>query len=671
MSAVLLELAQPITTGAEIAFEICSVMAAVNPAKLAQQRRAQLALSQIAAGTNYFGYRHDLVPLLRYRPLMAAAQHYVTSAAQSESQAIEFAAEASRTGLELIDARAAVAAAELRVLVESERILRADDERLVAEVQVAKVKDAIAAKRAEIADHSSICGQIGDWFSGITSFFGKVPDKVGSYMKSDASAAIGLSAGAADATAGLGIVGGMAAWGIGNAVTLSGMADEANGRVAALKNLEEQDLFAVSAALDARKRELAIAQGQKIIAQLEAQTAEEVYRYSALQFLDHDLWTRTAAAMHSVLRRYLELGAMTGWLAERALSYDQDRDIRVIQLDYYEAGLKGLTGAAKLHSDLALLESEYLTGHDAVVPLTWTLSLAQRYPLQFGQLKATGRCVVRTTTDDLIRAYPGSHSHRVRAVDVIGVQSVADPPPRGVLSNNGVSTIVGSGGSTHWLVRPADALPLSEFRLDADHLAIYQLPDIGLMPFEGSGFDTTWVVELPAAANPRGLDGLLDLCIRFHLDTEFTAQGRDTRVGDQHQIALLSARELFTDAWKTFRQGHHEIAFDVTEAHLTPGTGRLVTNVGIFLVGHDVPDVEATLMVASRSSIDVTIRSGIAHSTQVATPANVPGAGGAELDRLFLGTPVDPVATWSIELHDRAAPVELSDLWLALEYTTS
>jgi len=42
-------------------------------------------------------------------------------------------------------------------------------------------------------------------------------------------------------------------------------------------------------------------------------------------------------------------------------------------------------------------------------------------------------------------------------------------------------------------------------------MAIYRIPDESLMPFEGSGIDTLWFLELPAAANPDALESLADI----------------------------------------------------------------------------------------------------------------------------------------------------------------
>jgi len=667
-----------------ISVVIETLLPKINPAILAQQMRARIGITQIDAGLNYYGYSHNLVPILRYKPLIAAAKHFASLSKQAENDFLSYKDRAEKAELALIQVRSAVVIAAMRVQIESQRIIQAQDHILQAKIQVQQVNDAIKAKKAEIADSNSLCSQVGDCFSGMKDFFtGDVPSKATNYIKSDYSAAFGFEKAAAGTTAGLGVVGGMALFAIGATVTLSGMADSANKRVSELQKLEKQQLPMAMAALDARQKELAIAQLQKSVATFEALTAQEILRYSLLRTLNAELWTKMASAMKSVLYRYTDLASMTGWLAERALSYNQDRDIRFIRFDYFKSKRHGLLAADELTSDLTLLEKEYITGFQQTVPIKWTVSLARDFPLQFGQLKSSGKCEFMTRSTPLDLAYTGSYSHRIRAVEVAAILPVTEPIPRGVLSNPGISRVEGAKlNKWHYLVRPPDVFPLSEFSLKEDRV-IYNLPGEALMPFEGSGIDTLWLLEFPAVANPTGLKNLADLCITFHIQAQFNLNKKVSLLQKWTKDSpltltrslLFSAKQIFPESFKAFISGgdKDKLRFTITDKMLPVSEkDRKVTNVAIFIAGENLPEITGTLASEDPpKSAKFKTDGGLAHSNNVPPPAVIQAPKTA-LDKLCKGKPEQE---WQLTIKAADNPKlknrkDISDIVLGIEYTT-
>ena len=657
---------------------VAVVITLVNPAILAQQMRARMGVTQIDAGTNFFGYGDNLVPVLRYRPLAEGARYFAALAKQAQTDFLSYKASAEREELALMAARLTVVASAVRVEIESQRIIQAEDYLAQTKIQVQQVQDAIKAKKDEIADHNSLCGQMKDFFSGLAGFLGAVPGEAMGFVKSGFSAAFKGGEAAAGASAGLGVVGGIALVSIGAAYTMSGMADAANTRVSELGKLQTQQLPIALAGQEARACDLAIAEMQKSVAKLEAQYAQEVLRYLELRTLSSDLWIQMAAFMKAALRRHLDLGATVAWLAERALSYSQDRDVRLIRFDYYQPKLAGLLGADALQTDLAALEKEYLAGFQHTVPIAWTVSLARDYPLAFAQLKTHGRCAFMTLTADLDRAYPGTYGHRIRTVEVAAVVPVTDAPPRGCLTSPGISRVEGETlGDFHTHVRPPDALPLSSFSLRND-LAVYSLPGDALMCFEGSGMDTLWTIELPAAANPKGLVTLADLTITFHLEALFSA-GRAAALAARppetlRRSALFSASHLFADSLKAFRAGGDpaELVINI-DASLLPAaeTNRTVTNVAVCFIGSALPVVKARLSSESvPAGATFTTSAGFAHSNLLPAPATAPAVPAA-LNPLAAGAPDQK---WTLTVRAGHNPNldlrGIDDVLLGIEYST-
>ena len=116
-----------------------AILPKVNPAILAQQMRARIGITQIDAGLNYYGYSHNLVPILRYKPLIAAAKHFASLSKQAENDFLSYKDRAEKAELVLIQVRSAVAIAAMRVQIESQRIIQAQDHILQAKIQVQQV----------------------------------------------------------------------------------------------------------------------------------------------------------------------------------------------------------------------------------------------------------------------------------------------------------------------------------------------------------------------------------------------------------------------------------------------------------------------------------------------------------------------------------------------------
>jgi hypothetical protein len=208
-----------------------------------------------------------------------------------------------------------------------------------------------------------------------------------------------------------------------------------------------------------------------------------------------------------ILRRYFEMGTKAAWLAERALSYEQDRSISLIGFDYFPMQFQGISGADLLQADLATLEASRLENLKETLSIKHTVSLARDFPLEFGQMKKRGKCIFRTEELPFRYAFPGTYGYRIRAITVTANSLLKNEPIRGLLKNRGFSSISRSNGESRTITRPPSASPISEFRL-RDDMAVFELPGETLMPFEGSGIDSFWELEFPIISNPYGRESV-------------------------------------------------------------------------------------------------------------------------------------------------------------------
>lgn len=635
-----------------------------NPAKVSQVARGRLALYQIELGLNAYGYKEDMAPVLRYKPLKKAADLFAASAKSAQSDFLEYMTRLEQGQIELWQTRALVTKAQASAGIAGEHVEIAKAGVAKANEQVAAVQAQIAAKKGEIADHDSLFGEFKDYLAGVKdSAEGMLPlakkvisggELAAGTVDAESIAGIvakGFSGGTASAEqAAASTLGSGAAFMIGYGAfvyvsyqTMQGMADAANKRDADLKTLETGALRAANAQVRLRERDVQIGQYEETIATADLEYSTRLLHFQQDRFLSVEFWNRLSLLANRFMRRYVDLAARTAWLAERALQFEQNRQIRLVALDYWPAKMRGVSGADRLLADLADLEGTRLQGVRLTAPVKHTISLAREFPLEFGQLKKTGRCRFRTDETVLRHSYPGTFGYRLRAV-TIAAYDPDGPPPRGILGNGGISEVSRQDGQRAPLVRFPDALPLSEFRLH-DDLFVYGLPGETLLQFEGSGFETDWELELPLDANPRGLRSLADVIVTFDMNASYApaAIATPTSPGTVTRSLALAASVWDPRGLETLRAATDpaRMKFDLRRVALpAQETGRKLANLALLFVGRTSMTYSATLRVGGQQA-RFQVEDGLALSNAgpllgSATPRPLNALVGGNLDQEFV-----------------------------------
>jgi hypothetical protein len=102
-----------------------------------------------------------------------------------------------------------------------------------------------------------------------------------------------------------------------------------------------------------RHREVKIAGLHRVIAQADYNFGQKMLAFYDYRFLSKAFWQLVSGFANRLMRRYLDLGGRTAWFAERALSFETDKDIRVVSFDYFPKHLRGVTSADTLQLHLA------------------------------------------------------------------------------------------------------------------------------------------------------------------------------------------------------------------------------------------------------------------------------------------------------------------------------
>lgn len=652
-----------------------------NPALASVTARALRGIFQIDNGLNYYGESDEVVPILRYRPLKDGADRTAAMARGAQQDFLQYTEHVEAAMTARMQLSNFLQKAKLQSSIADEQTGIAKHDVVVAQDQVAAVQAAIKAKQDEIAAHDSLFGQIGDAIAGVSSLAKGIPgdttSAVGAGVTSEATGEEMVGDGVLGLGAGASVMTGIGIFAVVGYITLSGMADADNKRSADLSTLADKALPAAQAVVEARQRAVTIAGYQKQIAQADVDLAQALLAFEQNRTLNQNFWLQLAQVAKRTLRRYLELGAREAWLAERALAYEQDRSLNIVRMDYFPAPLQGVTGADLMQADLAELDAARVEGTKRTVPVRRTLSLAREFPLQYALLRATGRCAFRTEESFFKLAYPGTSAYRIRAVSAVVQQRELVQPMRGSLINRGVSISRPGRPGEHLLVRPAESLPLSEFRLQSD-ATVFGLPDETLLTFEGSGIETFWELAFPSAANPSGLDNLVDVVLTFDLFCEFSSDQYEADLAAQPTTSrswILVSGARYQKAGMAALTGagaNVDLVFDLPKLGLLPPgqKNRKITNVALAVVAKHPLDVAAKLKtITPASTVAVQISHGLALSSLPPSPVTPPlpssplnALAGADPDQPFTVS-ISKAANADVDF------ASVNDIVLALEYT--
>lgn len=651
-----------------------------NPALTSETARALRGVYQIDHGLNYYGEANDVVPILRYRPLKDTADRTAAMARGAQQDFLQYTQQVEAAMTARLQLSNFLQKAKLQSAIADEQRAIAQHDVVVAQDQVVAVQAAIKAKQDDIAQHDSLFGQIGDAISGISSLAKGIPgdttSAVGAGIVSEATGDEMVGAGILGLGAGASVMTGIGIFAVVGYITLSGMADADNKRSADLHTLTDKGLPAAQAVVEARNHSVVITGYQKQIAQADVDLAQTLLAFEQDRTLNQNFWLQLSQVAKRTLRRYLDLGARQAWLTERALAYEQDRTLNIVRMDYFPAPMQGIGGADLMQADLAELDATRIEGMKRTVPVRRSISLVREFPMQYALLRTTGRCAFRTEESYFQRAYPGTSAYRIRAVSATVQQRELVQPMRGSLINRGVSISKPQQPGEHILIRPGESLPLSEFRLGTD-MAVYGLPNDTLLTFEGSDVETFWELSFPKAANPAGLDSLVDVTFTFDLFCEFSPERYEIDLAAQptseRKWILISAARHHKTAVTSLSgpAANVDVIFDLPRLGLFPRqeSSKKIKNVAVIVVSTRDIDFTAKLSASTpTTSFDVPFSKGVAISTLSPSPVSPP-LPSSPLNAL---EDLDPDQTFTLAITKAANPGAdfggVADVVLAIEY---
>jgi len=662
-----------------------------NPLLTTQINRAYIGFQQLNAGLNFYGFPKDYVPPVRYRVLRDAALSFSASAKSTQTDYLNYMAKYEQAILDEMTARSMLEKASYAIQIADEQVQITQFSAGEAQKQVEGVKAQIAAKQKEIKDSESFFSQLGDFFSGMKDSAKGLGESVLGSMSGEGEAVGGsvdwgsmykvmsskgsTSAATAGLTGGMAVAAGYGAFIYAGVTSMQSLEAAGNKRQGELKALQEVALPAAEKMVQLKQREVKIAGLQRQIAQAEYAFGQKLLAFYDYRFLSKAFWQQMSGFANRLMRRYLDLGGRTAWFAERALSFETDKDVRVISFDYFPKYLRGVTGADKLQLHLAEMEATRIYGLSQTMPVKLTISLARDFSIAFGQLKKHGTCHFATSEATLRLAYPGVFGYRVRCVSIGATYADDAFPHKGMLNNNGFSMVTRSDGSSHRLLRYPDALPLSEFNMRGD-MWVYDLPDETLLPFEGSGIETPWQLSLSRFGDATSLENLTDVLLTFDMRANYSATLDAVHKAAQPAMfkksVLISGRAQNPGEVNRFKKdgGVLKLIFrPVLAANNSIEKMRKITFLALMLSGVEQSPVSATLSADTDSlTTNFNLKNGVAFSNAGFLAA---ANGGIPLPlNILTGNAFDQSFTLTIDAAANAGVdfLKMYDVQLVVEY---
>jgi hypothetical protein len=332
---------------------------------------------------------------------------------------------------------------------------------------------------------------------------------------------------------------------------------------------EQESLIAAAQVVTATDQ-VTIATQEHAIAALQHDQAVATLRFINGQFTNADLYLWMSTTLGGVYRYFLQQATATARLTQAQLAFERAEPAQtMIRNDYWQSPAqltantaqvdrRGLTGAEQLTEDLTHLDQYAFYSERRRLNLSQTFSLARLMPVEFLDFRRTGTLAFATPMSLFDTDFPGHYLRLIRQVRTSLVALV--PPDRGIratLYSNGISRVTtGQDGTFQDItVRHDPSVVALTSPVSASGVFDLDVQSDMLLPFESSGVDTTWEIQLPPAANPFDFSSIVDVMLSIDYtalyDDSYRSQvtARLNASRDRGADCVFSLARDFPDQW--------------------------------------------------------------------------------------------------------------------------
>jgi hypothetical protein len=343
--------------------------------------------------------------------------------------------------------------------------------------------------------------------------------------------------------------------------------------------------------------------------------AQEVDQFLHDKFTNEDLYLWMQGEISRLYYEYYRFAFDTARKAERTMKQELMRPELgaqdFVKFNYWDGGRKGLLSGEALYLDVKRMEMAYYDNNKRELELTRHVSLRQLDPLALLTLKSTRTCTVTIPEWLYDRDCPGHYMRRIKTV-ALSIPSVVGP----YTSVHCTLSLLRSS------VRKSPTLTDGEYArqgADDDRFIDYigavqsivtsgastdsglfetNLRDERFLPFEGTGAESTWKLELPKDYPAFDYATISDVILHIRYTARQGVEPDNVQAAledlfqqaNQANLALLfSLRHDFPTEWSAFVNGAGDLSATIRRDYFPYFTqGKTITITGFDLYGQDV-----------------------------------------------------------------------------------
>lgn len=315
------------------------------------------------------------------------------------------------------------------------------------------------------------------------------------------------------------------------------------------------------------QNQINIVQQERLIAGLEQTHALDVLNFLLSKTFNEEMYRWIASVLEDVYRYFLQEATAVARLAERQLAFErQQAPLKVVQMDYWNlpadptngggADRLGLTGSARLLKDIFQLDNYAFETRQRKQVLSITLDLAEMFPLEFQHFRETGVLIFNTSLSQIDRQFPGYYLTLIQQVHISVVALI--PPTRGIsatCTSAGISRTVVKGDAfqTVTIRNLPERIAMTAASTSSGVMELEPDSQTLLSPFEGSGLDTMWELRMPKASNHFDYNTIATVLFKIDLTAlhSFDYEREVIQRLDRHVSfdRAFDFRQVFADVW--------------------------------------------------------------------------------------------------------------------------
>jgi hypothetical protein len=279
----------------------------------------------------------------------------------------------------------------------------------------------------------------------------------------------------------------------------------------------------------------------------------EVLNYLKKKFTGAQLYQWLIGKLSSTMWQAYQLALELAMSAQDSYQFERDEADAFIKFDYWENSFKGLMAGEQLMLALEQMQQSYQKKNSRRLEIEKNISMQHAFPNELNQLKEAGVCEFEFSEKLFAKDYPGCYRRKIASV-ALSIPAVLPPYEtiKAILKQNSSQILLKpSKDGIDYLFDPPKEPPKDYSVKDAsrfgEKIAVSKgISDNGMfslsfnderyLPFEGTGVDSKWRLEMPKDSNGFDFSTISDIIITM----QYTALEDENRGSESFYGYVIS-----------------------------------------------------------------------------------------------------------------------------------